>query len=144
MTSRRRAVVVTAAGNPVVEAMEARTLLSAASVWTIVGDVAGGRSNDVIVLDRTPTGDLRATVNGALVGTRAASQVTGVDVWAGRGNDTVRVELGAGLAAGVRVFGGKGADRLIGDSGAQSFDGGAGPDSVDAGGGNDSITGGDG
>src|SRR4051812_14845428 len=86
----------------VLETLESRTLLSGA-VWTVSGDARGKRRNDTIVVALPPDGQLRATINGQPAGTRDASAVSSIEVSAGRGNDTVRVELG-GLP--VRVFGG--------------------------------------
>jgi hypothetical protein len=98
--------VAMAAHSAALETLERRTLLSGispaaleADVWSVAGDARGRRRNDAIVLDLAADGQLRASVNGEVVGTRPASAADAIEVWAGRGNDTVRVELGANLPA---------------------------------------------
>src|SRR5690349_10246514 len=81
------------------EPLESRRMLSAAAdagVWQIVGDAAGRRgpaANDVIVVEPLAGNatQLHATVNGADAGTRDLASLTRVEIFAGRGDDTVSV-----------------------------------------------------
>jgi uncharacterized secreted protein with C-terminal beta-propeller domain len=154
MRSHRRSVVCAALIT--VEQLEERIVLSstsggdAAGIWVITGDASRRRPNDVIIVGLAP-GDgpamVRATVNGLVVGTRALAGLGEIEVGAGRGSDTVSIELGdAGAAAGVlvRVWGGQGNDQLLGDGGADQFYGGPGNDSLDGAAGNDTLMGGSG
>ncbi|HEX8912790.1 MAG TPA: beta-propeller domain-containing protein, partial [Humisphaera sp.] len=157
---RRRAVVVGRRRQNVsaVEPLEGRQFFAATlagGVWTITGDATKDR-RDVIVI-APAAGDaasLSVTVNGAIEGTVPLAGLTNIEVDAGKGNDRVTVDLGAGGAGvAVRVLGGKGNDKLYGGAEADTFlggsgndriDGGAGNDSLDGGSGNDRVTGGDG
>jgi hypothetical protein len=138
-----------------VEQLEQRIVLSAAAggdpgIWVITGDASRRRPNDVIVVGLAP-GDgpamVRASVNGGVVGIRALAGLRQIQVGAGRGSDTVSIELGdTGAAAGVlvRVWGGQGNDQLLGDGGADQFYGGPGNDTLDGAAGNDVLMGGSG
>jgi hypothetical protein len=132
------------------EPLEPRRLLSAAPAPVVpetTWQVLGGRRADAIVIDVSPddAATLRATVNGDVVATRAASSVERIEVFGGTGNDDVIVSLGASSGAiGVHVDGGRGRDRLTGGDSADELDGGVGADILSGGGGNDKLQGGPG
>lgn len=122
--------------------LEQRILLSA--VWNVVGDLSPRRPGESIVIDVDPknSGQLRARINGFLVGTRALSGLESIQIGAGKGNDRLSVELGkAGAGITVRAWGSIGDDTLIGDLGNQEFHGGAGNDFIDAQAGKDTVCG---
>src|SRR4051812_28787546 len=93
----RRNQLVSRAALFVVQELEKRVLLAAvpADVWVITGDDSPRRPNDVIVVEMTPGNDasLQATVNG-IVTTRPIAGLDEIQIGAGRGNDTVNIELG--------------------------------------------------
>ncbi|MDB5324350.1 MAG: hypothetical protein JWN40_5981 [Phycisphaerales bacterium] len=133
-----------------IEQLEQRIVLSGSGgeeVWVITGDASSRRPNDVIVVGLAPgdAGMVRATINGSVVETRPLAGLAEIEVGAGRGSDTVSIELGdAGAAADilVRVWGGRGNDQLLGDGGTEQFYGGAGDDTLDGAAGNDTLMGG--
>ena len=139
------------------ETLERRLLLSGGALSTSpLWLVAGGAAADQIVVEHVPgdAGTLRATVNGAVMGTRRLSALRRIEVVAGPGNDTVDVRL-RGAAAGVPVrvdagrgrdlvLGGEGDDRLLGADGADEILGGGGNDFLSGGDGNDDLAGGEG
>src|SRR5688500_19417728 len=81
------------------EPLESRRLMSAGlgsgGVWKIRGDAARDR-DDVILVEASPDDAslVRATVNGVVVATHPARDVSRIEVRAGRGNDSVVVNLG--------------------------------------------------
>jgi uncharacterized secreted protein with C-terminal beta-propeller domain len=117
------------------------------SAWTIVGDKAAN-PNDTITISRFPGRPalLQASVNGRVVETRSAVNVSSITINGGRGDDSISINPNANLPTRivVRLVGGAGNDSLTGASGNESLDGGDGDDTILGGGGNDIITGGQG
>jgi len=132
------------------EPLEPRMLLSGFSfahgVWTIYGDQNRADLNDVIRIAADPADAtvLQATVNGQVVDSRMAGQVSLLRVFAGAGDDNVAVELGEGQAISARLHGGDGDDVLAGGAGNDALYGGPGNDILIGGGGNDRLYGGGG
>lgn len=128
-----------------VEPLEGRCLLSASSVWTILGDANPLALDDVISIGLSPDdpGVLQAIVNGEVASTRSVQGLRSIRVLAGRGNDTVTVDLPSdGPRIPVTLDGGKGNDLLQGGPGDDRLRGGAGSDSLDGGGGLNRLDGG--
>ena len=128
------------------------TALSNPALW----QVAGRSRADEIIIEQAPgdAGMLRASVNGAVVGTRPVAGLRRIEVVGGPGNDTVTLRL-SGDAARVPVrvdagrgrdlvYGGDGDDQILGGPGADELHGGAGNDRLDGGPGNDDLSGGTG
>jgi uncharacterized secreted protein with C-terminal beta-propeller domain len=129
------------------EQLETRCLLNARRVWTIAGDQNPQDLADTIVIDRDPaqTANLRAIVNGEVVGTRPERKVSGIRIFAGQGSDTVAVDESLGtISVPVTVAAGTGDDAVTGGSGRDSLDGGDGVDSLSGGAGRDHLRGGNG
>jgi hypothetical protein len=127
------------------ERLEDRLLLGGGGAcWKISGDIDRRNPNDTIVIDRDPTNSsiLRATVNGRVVSTQTGSRVASIRVTAGKGDDIIRIELGANCRIPVIVYGGAGNDTLIGGSGADALYGEAGTDTLRGGDGADVLNGG--
>ncbi len=127
-----------ATGPAALEVLESRVLLSAGAVWTIHGDLDKSNPSDVIVVEQTdPDGDLgllAATVNGRVVATRDASSLRKIRVLAGKGDDTVRADLGeSNTNIRVRIVGGPGDDQLTGSDGPDVLMGGRGADALSGG-----------
>jgi uncharacterized secreted protein with C-terminal beta-propeller domain len=128
----------------IVHSLESRLHLSAGNVWVIKGDLIAKSPSEAIVVSVDPhdPSTLRATINGAVVASRAVAGLKQIQIGAGRGADLVSVELGdehAGID--VRVWGGRGNDTILGDSGDQCIFGGPGDDVIDAAGGDDTCWG---
>lgn len=135
--SRRR-------NRPQAEALEARTLPSGNSVWTILGDQQPDNPDDTIVVRRAPSNRdvLQAVVNGVVVSSHAAADLTVVRVLAGDGNDTVSVEVGNRESTFVaKVWGGPGDDTITGTNGRDDLYGGKGDDTIDGANGGDVLRG---
>jgi hypothetical protein len=108
--------------------------------------VAGSRSADQIALRLSALDPNLLQVD---VGDDGSADFTfdrgtfaSIDVAAGNGADTIRIDESNGLfgaAEATRIAGGNGGDRLIGGSGAQVFIGGRGNDVVDGNQGNDAA-----
>jgi uncharacterized secreted protein with C-terminal beta-propeller domain len=126
-----------------VHRLEQRLLLSSPGVWVIKGDLNTKAPGEAIVVAVDPhdSSILRATINGALIGSRRAQGLKQIQIGAGRGADFVSVELAGAGDITVRVWGGRGNDTLMGDSGGQCLYGGPGDDVLDAGAGNDTLWG---
>ena len=128
------------------ERLEDRLLLGGGGgiCWKISGDIDRRNPNDTIVIDRDPANSsiLRATINGRVVGTQTESRVASIRISAGKGDDIVRVELGASCRIPVTVYGGAGNDTLVGASGADALYGEAGTDTLRGGDGVDVLNGG--
>lgn len=128
------------------ERLEERLLLGGGGgiCWKISGDIDRRNPNDTIVIDRDPANSsiLRATVNGRVVSTQTESRVASIRVTAGKGDDIIRIELGANCRIPVIVYGGAGNDTLIGGSGADALYGEAGTDTLRGGDGVDVLNGG--
>jgi cyclophilin family peptidyl-prolyl cis-trans isomerase len=120
---------------------------SFASVTNGTLTVQGTSSADTISVSDS-NGVFTAVLNGQSSPT--FSGVTGIDVLAGAGNDTVNLAglpIGATVSGGMGadlITGGAGADSLSGGNGADTIGGGAGPDTIGGGAGNDSLSGGQG
>jgi uncharacterized secreted protein with C-terminal beta-propeller domain len=134
------------------EALEPRLALSAQpgnqqiGIWRINGDTATGRPHDTIVIERNPADarQLRAIVNGVVVGKRPENAVARIIVNGGLGNDTIRIDVPGNTRITCTLTGGPGNDTITGGDGSDTLDGGAGQDSLNGGNGNDSIRGGPG
>ena len=115
-------------------------------VWRINGDAAAGRHDDVIVVERNPADSrqLRAVVNGVVVGTRPEAAVARIIVNGGVGNDTIRINVPGNTRIACTLNGGPGNDTITGGDGADAISGGVGNDSLNGGTGNDVIQGGPG
>lgn len=139
-----------------VEAIEPRLMLSAggsAALTEGVVVVQGTRRSDsiVVALDGADSAKLDVTVNGKQVGQFTLTDVMGVKVFGGNGNDRVTIQntldLPSTLVGGNgkdTLNGGAGDDMLEGDNGKDALSGGGGADALFGGRGNDRIAGGDG
>ncbi|MFM9058616.1 MAG: beta-propeller domain-containing protein, partial [Planctomycetaceae bacterium] len=149
---RRRAERRNSWGLAAGESLEPRLALavnlgtSRPGIWRVNGDATAGRPDDTIVVERNPADSrqLRAVVNGVVVGTRPATAVGRIIVYGGLGNDTIRINVPGNSRITSTIFGGPGNDVITGGDGADTIDGGAGDDSINGGSGNDSIRGGPG
>jgi len=149
------------------EVLERRFALSATwsgGTWTITGDGDPTQPDDTIVVERNPDNgrQLRAVVNGVVVGSRLESTVRVIRVSGGAGDDSIRIDVPGNTrlrtvlsggpgddsivgSEGVdRIFGGDGDDSLLGNAGRDHVYGGKGDDSLAGGAGNDAIYGQDG
>ena len=138
------------------EVLERRFALSASwsgGTWTITGDGDPTQPDDTIVVERNPDNgrQLRAVVNGVVVGSRLESTVRVIRVSGSEGDDSIRIDVPGNarirtvLSGGTgddSIVGGEGADRIFGNAGADSLLGGAGRDSLFGGEGDDSASGG--
>ena len=140
------------------EALEDRCLLDAwlgGATWAIRGDADHIGQNDTILVeyDGQDSTLLRVIINGEVVDTQPVDALRRVVVWAGSGDDTVRIGLTGQERIRTIVFGGLGdnhleggggVDFLFGGPGSNFLAGGGGDDRLFGGHGNDTITGGDG
>lgn len=128
---------------PIVRHLEPRVLLSSSEIWLINGDVDPAHPDEVIVIERASGSagwtTIQVSINGTPVGTRLIDDLQQVQIVAGLGDDLVSIE--SGIDRPVRVWGGKGNDRMIGDSGPQHFFGGPGNDTLSGAGGDDLLFG---
>ena len=132
-----------------VEQLETRRVLASAiqaGMWTIRGDRDPLQSDDVIVVDRNPAdaAQLRATVNGVLVGVRPEARVRMISVLGGRGDDTITIAIAGNTRIRTVLDGGRGDDTIIGAAGRDLLRGGPGKDTLRGGGGTDELWGGSG
>lgn len=149
---RRRRAARRSAGLAAGESLEPRLALAAsagtalAGVWRIGGDATAGKPDDTIVVERNPVGagQLRAVVNGVVVGTRPETAVARIIVNGGRGNDSIRIDVPGNTRLSCTLTGGPGNDTIVGGDGADFIDGGAGDDRINGGSGDDTIEGGPG
>lgn len=122
------------------EALEGRVLLS--GVWEIGGgDKYAGRNEIVVRPIPTSPNWYQAMVDGVVVDKRRIRDVSGIRIWGGRGDDKISVDVGDSNAA-VWIFGGSGDDTITGSAARDMIDGGWGNDKISGGGGNDRLTGG--
>jgi uncharacterized secreted protein with C-terminal beta-propeller domain len=140
------------------EHLEQRFALSVSwfrGVWTIAGDSTPARVDDTIVIERNPANprQLRAVVNGTVVGSRLENTVASLRVFGGRGDDSITVSIPGntrirtvldGGSGNDTILGGDGNDVVYGRDGIDSLNGGRGDDTVYGGNGNDSLVGGTG
>jgi Ca2+-binding RTX toxin-like protein len=135
-----------------VEALETRRLLSAAPVEPsaeISGGelrVVGTKGADVIVvsLNETDATKVDVNVNGTVLGSFLLSDVTSgrVEVHAGKGDDSVRVDESFGLVPlSLVAFGEQGNDTLVGGSANDELHGDQGSDTLYGNDGNDTLEG---
>lgn len=136
--------------------LEPRLLLSAVhDTWIVRGDVDPLNEADTIVVERIPEQPthIRAVVGGVIVDVRPAGEVDVLRIIAGRGDDTVRVDLPDGAVDRIIVHGCAGDDvlstlqgpaTLLGGPGDDQLTGGPGDDVLIGGAGRDSLSGGDG
>ncbi len=153
--SRRRPEGPPAAGFAAhVESLERRFALAvtqapatwSAGTWSVSGDADAARPDDTIVFDRNPanTRQVRAVVNGVVVGTRLESTVKVIRVFAGAGDDTIRIDLPGNTRLRTMLDGGTGNDTIQGGDGSDILAGAGGDDTLNGGKGADSIRGGPG
>jgi len=135
--------------HPQVEPLEPRLALAvtpAFAVWNIMGDSDPAHPHDTILVDRNPTNtaQLRATVNGVVVGTRLESRVNTIRIVGGAGDDTITVSIPGNIRIKTVINGGGGNDVLAAGDGNDTLIGGPGNDALNGGQGNDTLRGGTG
>jgi uncharacterized secreted protein with C-terminal beta-propeller domain len=146
--SRRRSVAQQASQlQPQLESLEPRLALAVGQrygTWTITGDSDPAHPNDTILVDRNPanTAQLRATVNGIVVGTIRESRVTTIRIFGGAGDDTITVSIPGNTRIKTVLNGGAGNDTITGSDGSDTILGGPGNDTLSGGRGNDTLRGG--
>jgi uncharacterized secreted protein with C-terminal beta-propeller domain len=148
-TRRRRRPSRSPAVEPQVELLEPRLALAAGqsySTWSIRGDANAADPDDTIVVDRNPANalQLRATVNGIVVGTRLESRVNTIRILGGRGDDVINVTIPGNTRIRTQLYGGAGNDTITGGDGSDSVFGGPGNDTLNGGQGHDTVRGGTG
>jgi len=131
----------------VCEQLEQRFALAvtfATGTWTITGDADAADLDDTIIVDRNPanTRQLRAIVNGVVVGTRLESTVKVLRISGGRGDDAITIDVPGNTRLRTVLNGGDGNDSILGGDGNDVISGGTGDDTLNGGNGNDSIWGG--
>ncbi len=116
----------------------------ATAVWRITGDHVHGHFDDTIIVDRDPidASRIRAVVNGTVVGTRRESAVRVIQVFGGRGDDTITIDLPGNTKIRTWLVGGQGNDIIQGGNAADHIEGGPGKDVLNGGDGGDTIEGG--
>jgi len=129
------------------EQLEQRFALAvtfAGGTWTITGDGNAADLDDTIVVDRNPanTKQLRAVVNGVVVGTRLESTVKVLRISGGKGDDSITIDVPGNARLKTILEGGTGNDSIVGGDGVDTIFGGAGDDTLNGGKGADSIWGG--
>ena len=159
LSNRRPAARLSSRKHPLIlggEPLEHRLALSvswARGVWTIAGDAAPGQPDDTIVVDRNPANarQLRAIVNGTVVGTRREAAVTTIRIFGGTGDDSITIDVPGntrirtvldGGGGNDSIRGGDGDDVIRGGEGDAALSGGRGDDTIRGGKGNDSVVGG--
>jgi uncharacterized secreted protein with C-terminal beta-propeller domain len=131
------------------EALEPRLLLDASlhhGVLFIYGDADSVQLADNILVSLVPADPtlLQATVNNEVIGSYPVAQIKSIRVFAGKGDDTVRIDLPENLPIPARLVGGSGNDTLQGGPGNDILKGGVGNDILDGGPGDDTLSGGSG
>ena len=129
------------------EPLEQRFALAvtfAGGTWTITGDGNAADLDDTIVVDRNPANarQLRATVNGVVVGTRLESTVKLLRITGGRGDDAITIDVPGNTRIRTVLNGGDGNDSILGSDGVDVIVGGTGDDTLNGGKGADTIWGG--
>lgn len=146
--SRRRPIAQQAPGlHPHFESLEPRLALAVSQsydTWTITGDSDPAHPNDTILVDRNPANaaQLRALVNGVVVGTIRKSRVTTIRIFGGVGDDTITVSIPGNTRIKTVLNGGAGNDTITGGDGKDTILGGQGNDTLSGGRGNDTLRGG--
>src|SRR4051812_18974130 len=126
----------------------------AAAPWEIWGDQNPNHLADAITLRLNPDDPtkVQAIVNHRTI-TRRLAGIRSIIIHAGRGNDTITLDLPESTNLPLKVFGGIGADQifagqsgatLLGGGGNDTLYGGTADDNISGGDGNDLIYGGDG
>ncbi|NDC63945.1 MAG: hypothetical protein EBZ59_08200 [Planctomycetia bacterium] len=134
------------------EPLEPRVALSANAqsfrygTWQVVGDANRARPDDTIVVERNPADSrqLRAVVNGVVVGSRPEAAVRTIVVNGGLGDDSIRIAIPGNTRINTILNGGPGNDTIRGGDGRDAIDGGPGDDTINGGKGDDVISGGSG
>jgi hypothetical protein len=129
------------------ESLEPRLALAVSQsygTWTITGDSDPAHPNDTILVDRNPANaaQLRAIVNGVVVGTIRESRVTTIRIFGGAGDDTITVTIPGNTRIKTVLNGGAGNDTITGGDGSDTILGGQGNDTLSGGQGNDTLRGG--
>ena len=129
------------------ESLEPRLALAVGQTygtWSITGDSDPTHPNDTILVDRNPANaaQLRAIVNGVVVGTIRESRVTTIRVFGGAGNDTITVSIPGNTRIKTILNGGTGNDTITGGNGSDTIRGGQGNDTLCGGRGKDTLRGG--
>jgi len=132
----------------IIDGLESRMLLASAppGLWIIRGDIDGPSADQIVIQPvQNRTDRLEAIVNGQRIATRVASSVTKVFVNAGRGPDSITVDLGTNLKnVRTTILGGGGADTIVGSGADDVICGGRGADQIYGDLGDDAIYGDDG
>jgi uncharacterized secreted protein with C-terminal beta-propeller domain len=148
--SRRRSAAQQAPRlQPQLESLEPRLALAVSHVygtWSITGDSDPANPNDTIVVDRNPANaaQLRAIVNGVVVGRIRESRVATIRIIGGVGDDTITISIPGNTRIKTVLDGGAGNDTITGGDGNDTIRGGAGNDTLVGGRGNDTLRGGTG
>ena len=112
------------------ESLEPRLALSVSQrygIWSITGDSDPAHPNDTILVDRNPanTSQLRAIVNGVVVGTIRESRVTTIRILGGAGDDTITINIPGNTRIKTVLNGGAGNDTITGSDGHDTILGGS-------------------
>ena len=112
--------------------------------WSITGDSDPTHPTDTILVDRNPANaaQLRAIVNGVVVGTIRESRVTTIRIFGGAGDDTITVSIPGNTRIKTILNGGTGNDTITGGDGSDTILGGLGNDTLCGGRGKDTLRGG--
>lgn len=123
---------------PIVETLESRQLLAA--VWSVNGTY--GDDTIRVTRNSADTSSLVAEVNGRVVATRRAVDVSQIQVSGGAGRDRIEIDESNGaITIPTLLRGGDGNDFLVGGSGADVIYGGNGHDRMMGKAGNDQLYG---
>ena len=112
-------------------------------VLSIQGDGTATNYDDTIVVraSATDASMLEVVVNGSVATTRSLVGLRRIEIFGGRGDDSIRIDA-PGLRIGVTINGGPGNDTISGGPRGDRLAGGLGDDTIDGGDGNDEIFGG--
>ncbi len=146
-------IMSTAGGNRLLaaETLESRRLLAGdvgimsidAGLLSIQGDGDAANYDDMIVVRHSEldASMLEVVVNGAVATTRSVVGLRRIEIFGGRGDDTIRIDA-PGLRIGATINGGPGNDTISGGPRGDRLAGGLGDDTISGGDGNDEIFGG--
>ena len=131
------------------ESLERRFALAVSwsgGTWTITGDADSARPDDVILVERSPEdqGQLRALVNGVVVGSRLERTVKVIRISGGAGDDSITIDVPGNTRIRTVLNGGAGDDSFVGGEGIDTIRGDAGDDTIVGGKGRDQLFGGEG
>jgi uncharacterized secreted protein with C-terminal beta-propeller domain len=129
------------------ESLEPRLALSVSQrygIWSITGDSDPAHPNDTILVERNPanSSQLRAIVNGVVVGTIRESRVSTIRILGGAGDDTITINIPGNTRIKTVLNGGAGNDTITGSDGNDTLIGRRGNDMLRGGTGDDSLVGG--